>query len=223
MTAAWTAAVVTFLAVVVALLKEELQALWRKPELTLHVRLAPPDCHKTELTVFNQQTGAVIDRWPCYYFRVWVENTGNVRAKQVQVFASRLLRKQADGTFKEEPQFLPMNFKWSHTGEVFTKGISPKMGKHCDIGHLVHPTHVANAGHTIASVPGGKTVVCLDLEVTPNTRTHLVGPGIYRIELRIAAANVKPVVKTIELTQTGDWSDDEAKMFSDGVGFRAVL
>ena len=65
--AGWAAAVATFLAVVVALLKEDIQA------------LAPPDCHKTEFAVFNPQTGAVIDRWPCYYFRIWIENVGNVR------------------------------------------------------------------------------------------------------------------------------------------------
>ena len=221
--AGWTAAIATFLAVIVALLKEELMALWRRPNLAARAHLSPPDCHKTEITVTNQQTGTIIDRWPCYYLRIWVENTGNVRAEQVQVFVSRLLRKHADGTFKEERQFLPMNLRWSHTGEVFTSGISPKMGKHCDVGHIIHPGKAATATHTVPAVPSGKAVMGLDLEVAPNTGTHLLGPGTYRLELRLAASNSPPVLKTVELTLTGDWFDDESRMFTDGVGFREAL
>ena len=221
--AAWTAAIATFLAVIVALLKEELVALWRRPNLAARAQLSAPDCHKTEITFTNQQTGTIVDRWPCYYLRIWVENTGNVRAEQVQIFVSRLLRKHADGMFKEERQFLPMNLRWSHTKEVFTSGISPKMGKHCDIGYIVHPSKAATAGHSVPGVPPGKVVMCLDLEVAPNTRTHLLGPGTYRLELRLAASNSPPVPKTVELTLTGDWFDDESRMFADGVGFREVL
>jgi hypothetical protein len=96
------------------------------------------------------------------------------------------------------------------------------MGKHCDIFHIFHPANVVMGGHALADVAPGKTIGCLDLELAPNTRSHLLGPDIYKLQLRIAGANFEPVVTTIELTQTGNWFDDEAKMFSDGVGFRAV-
>src|SRR6266545_1431623 len=114
------AAIATVLAVIVALLKEDIVAIWRRPRLKARASLSAPDCHKTVITMTNVQTGAV-DSWPCFYFRMWVENAGHVRATQVQVFIRRLLRQHADGTFREELQFLPMNLKWSHTGEVFAQ------------------------------------------------------------------------------------------------------
>jgi len=213
-------AVATFLAVLVALLKDELVSIWRKPSLTVRISLAPPDCHKTEIAVSNAETGEFVGVWPCYYLRIWVENTGNARAKYVEVFARRLLRKHADDQFKEEPQFLPINLKWSHTGEVILPGISSKMGRFCDIGHMVSPDKTVAAGHAIRGVAAGQTVLCLDLQVAPNTRTHLVSPGIYRLQIRVAAANSRPVDHMIELTLTGKWFDDQAKMFTDGLGFR---
>jgi hypothetical protein len=218
--AAWAAASATFLAALVALLKEDLVSLWRRPRLDVRIRLAPPDCHKTEFTLGSARTGEFLGAWPCYYLRVWVENLGNIRAKYVEVFARRLLRKHADDRFKEEPQFLPINLKWSHTGEVILPGISSEMGRFCDIGHVVHPDATAKVGHAISGTAPGVTVFCLDLQVAPNTKTHLLSPGIYRLEIRVAAANSRPVDHTIELTLTGKWFEDQAKMFTDGLGFR---
>jgi hypothetical protein len=220
--AAWAAAAVTFLAVIVALFRNELRALWRRPRMSLQASLAPPDCHKTEVRVTDLTGRVIVGPSPCYYLRVWVENVGNLRAEQVQVFVSRLLRRHADGNFREEPQFLPMNLKWSHTGEVFAPGLSPKMGKHCDVAHVVHPSGTATVGHALSAVQAGNTVACLNLEVPPSTRSHLLSPGAYRLELRIAASNMLPLVRMIELTHTGVWFDDETRMFSDGLGFHVV-
>jgi len=74
-TAKWAGAIATFLAVIVALLKEEITRVWRKPELVARVKLHAPDCHKTKATFLNPITHQpdVVD---CYYFRVWVENKG---------------------------------------------------------------------------------------------------------------------------------------------------
>jgi hypothetical protein len=218
--AAWAAAVSTFLAVLVALLKEDLVSLWRKPSLKVRINLSPPDCHKTEFTFGNARTGEFLWACACYYLRIWVENAGSVRAKHVEVFARRLLRKHADDQFKEEPKFLPINLKWSHTEEVILPGISSKMGRFCDIGHLVHPHRTKDVGHALPTVAAGVTVFCLDLQVAPHTRTHLLSPGTYKLEVRVAAANSKPVDHMIELTLTGRWFDEEAKMFTDGLGFR---
>jgi hypothetical protein len=226
--AAWVGAVATFIAVVVALFKEDLRRWWRRPVLQASLRLAAPDCHKTELLAVQPQSGKALGKWPCYYFRLWVENSGNLRAEQVQVYASRLLRKHADGGFREDTRFLPMNLKWAHAQqrfggrEIFAEGISPKMGKHCDLGHIAHPAMRAQTGQTLPDVAADATIMELDIEVAPLTRSHLIPPGIYRLELRLAAANSTPVTKTLELTLTGQWHDEESKMFSDGVGLKDV-
>jgi hypothetical protein len=138
------------------------------------------------------------------------------------VFIRRLLRQHADGTFREEPQFLPMNLKWSHTGEVFASGISPRMGQFCDVGHIVHPNNTNTAGHAVDGLPAGTTVMCLNVEAATNTRTHLLTPSAYRLELLVGAANVTPISKTVEIQLTGRWFDETDRMFADGVGFREV-
>jgi hypothetical protein len=226
--AVWTGSIATLLAVVVALFKEQFVRIWRRPRLEARVRLSAPDCHKTQMTLFNKSTGAVIGSADCYYFRLWVENTGNQRAEKVQVFLSKLSRRHADGSFVEDKSFLPMNLRWSHSQlsplgpEIFAEGISPKMGKHCDLGHMIDSSKRVAFGVNLPNVEAGKTILELDLEVAPNTLTHFVPPGAYRLEMRLAAANAEPVTKTIEINHTGDWYPDENKMFSDGFGMKEI-
>ena len=202
--------------------------IWRRPKLETRVRLSVPDCHKTQMTLFDQKTGAVVERAGCYYFRIWVENIGNQRAEKVQVFLSKLFRRHADGSFMEDKSFLPMNLRWSHSQllpfgpEIFAEGISPKMGKHCDLGHIIDPRKRVAFGINLSNVAVGKTILELDLEVAPNTLIHLVPPAVYRLELKLAAANAEPETKTIEINHTGDWYLEETKMFSDGFGMKEI-
>jgi hypothetical protein len=145
----WLGILITLAAVLVALFKDEFWRHWRRPELKGSISLSPPDCNKGP--IFRQPDGLSAD---CYYLRLWVENTGKTRAEIVQVFAAKLLRKGADGTYAEAEDFNPMNLKWSHGEEVFTSGISPGMGRHCNIGHLVNPrskTPPRRCGRTLRS------------------------------------------------------------------------
>jgi len=227
-TASLIGAVATTLAVVVALLREEIIHLWRKPVLEARVHLGPPDCHKTIIELLDKRDGQRLGMAHCFYFRIWIENTGNQRAEKVQVFAAKLLRRHADGSFREEQSFLPMNLRWAHSQqsllgpEIFAEGVSPHMGKHCDLGHMVDPERRAGFGHELDSVPKAKTILVLDLEVQPNTGSHMLAPGVYRMVLKLAAANARPVTTTIELNHTGDWFADEVRMFRDGIGITIV-
>jgi len=40
--------------------------------------------------------------------------------------------------------------------------------------------------------------------------------------LKIAAGNVAPIDKTLELTVTDNWFDEEEVLFRDGIGLRLV-
>ena len=46
--------------------------------------------------------------------------------------------------------------------------------------------------------------------------------GTYRLELSIAGVNALPKTKTLEITVTGDWYDDQQEMFRDGVRIRLL-
>jgi hypothetical protein len=215
----WSA-ITALLALLVALFKEEIQAWWRKPILTVRATLAPPDCHRTTMSIVSG--GAVIGQLPCYYLRLWVENTGRTTATDVQVFLFQLSRRNDEGHFKPQHNFLPMNLKWAHSGDALAKGLSRGMGRHCDLGHIVHPNSASTVGYTLTGGIAGQTVLCLDLEVHPATMTHLWPPGDYRLDFRVAAANTTPVEQSLTLKLSGQWFDDEAEMFVKGVELRLL-
>lgn len=136
-------------------------------------------------------------------------------------------RQQADKTFKQVENFLPMNLRWSYpplggVPEIFTEGISPEMGKHCDLDHITDPQACAKFLPNAPHVPPEKAFLELDFEFPPNTLGHILAPGVYRLHLRLAAANSSPVNKTVEITVTGDWYPDQEEMFSEAVGLRQV-
>lgn len=226
--AQWFSAAATFLAVLVALFKNEITQWWRRPKLSARIKLSPPYCSKTQLDYVAHKNGRTVGRADCYYLRIWIENLGKTRAQQVQVYASKLWKRTADGSFGVVDSFLPMNLKWAHGPsppkgpEIFADGISPRMGKHCDLGHLVDPSHRVNVGHDLDGVAKDQTLLALDLEVEPNTLTHLIAPGEYRLQLRIAGGNCLPITRTIELTLTGRWFADQGRMFTDGLGIKVV-
>jgi hypothetical protein len=116
-----------------------------------------------------------------------------------------------------------MNLRWSHNQnatsgpEIFAEGISPFMGKHCDLGHILDPKLRAAVGQTTPGTTIDKNTLVLDLEVAPNTNSHLLSPGNYRLELKIAAANSRPVVKLVEIRLSEKWFDDEKLMLTDGI------
>ncbi len=224
----WAAAAITFLAVLVALFKDELLRWWRRPKLAVSIPMRPPDCQKTTLNYTVQHPTLLHASADCYYLRLWIENMGKTRAERVQVFAAKLLRKNSDRSFMQVEDFFPMNLRWTHgqpgslAPVIFADGISSEMGMHCDLGHLIDPAHYADLGQTLPAVVAGQTILALDLEVAPNTKSHLIPPGVYQLYLRIAAANCKPITRVIELNITGRWFADQDHMFSDGIGIRVV-
>jgi len=228
--AQWVGAAATLLAVLVALFKTEIVNWWRRPILEASVFLEPPYCHSTTLHFSVQKTALTFVQAQCYYFRLWIANRGKTRADRVQIFAARLFRKIADGTFKEDRSFLPMNLRWAHGHsrepgggpEIYAEGISPEMGKHCDLGHVTDPNYRSDLREDLDGVPTESTIFALDLEVNPNTKSNLLSPGTYRLELQVAAANSRPVKKVVEITITGKWFADERQMFQDGIGLRVV-
>jgi hypothetical protein len=219
--AQWAGAIGTLLAVCIALFRDLLYKKFYHPELVCTIKLAPPDSIKT-LSIYKPAPIVAPKQIEGYHFRLWVSNEGNVRAEKIQVFAEKITRKLPDGTFTPVDNFLPMNFVWANTHEVFAEGIAPSMGKHCDLCHIADPSALVDLGENLNDVSAGKTILALDLEVKPFTNNHLLPPGTYNLTLKIAGANSLPKSYTLEITITGDWYDKEAKMFTDGIRIKIL-
>jgi hypothetical protein len=153
------------------------------------------------------------------FSRLWVENNGNATARNAEVDAKELRRKRLDGTWERVGAFPPMNLKWANVGKIYLD-IAPGMGKHCDIGHIVDPSRrqfVAGEDAPGLNLTHQQTSFTFDLMVSPNNKTHIVGPGEYQLDIRVAAENVSPIKRTITLSLRGTWDEDETRMLRDGV------
>lgn len=220
-------ALVTLLLAVVAAFQDKIRAWITQPRLEVTVVNGPPNCHKIPLSGFGARTmlGARPVTAESYYFRIRVKNSGANRAEHVEVYAAELMKRQADGAFKKVDSFLPMNLLWAHVNESFLPAISPGMEKLCNLGHVIKPSErsqFAGEDNPALGVTDERVVFSFDLEVKPNTLSHLIAPGVYQVRLLVAAANAEPVEKTMEINLTGDWHDDESKMLGEGVGLKMV-
>jgi hypothetical protein len=55
----------------------------------------------------------------------------------------------------------------------------------------------------------------LDVEVSPNTGSHLILPGEYRIKLVFAANNLNPINKIYSLIIADKWTEDQKEMLEN--------
>lgn len=119
-----------------------------------------------------------------------------------------------------------MNLRWAHSQQnpvIFTDGISPKMGKHCDFGHIIDPQLYLIQNISPLNISNNLTLFELDLEVLPYTYSHMLPPGEYQVELKIAASNCSPITKKFKINHTGIWFANEVDMFTKGIGIKEIL
>ncbi len=116
----WWVAIGTIGAVIYAIYREGFWAWWHRPKLSLSIKMGRPDCVKTTLT--DQKTGKKVA--DAYFFRMLVKNDGETRAKNAEVYAEKLERRDDGQGFKTVDEFPPMDFKWSHVGRPL-QSISP--------------------------------------------------------------------------------------------------
>jgi hypothetical protein len=209
----WAVAIGTLVLALVAVFQQWLQELFVHPKLNLDVRLARPDAEKT---LFNNGVDV-------YYFRLAVTNTGNMAAHDVQVYVSGIEREAADKSYKPVERFMPMALIWAHMGSPTKPHLLPNMPRSfCDLGHISDPARKAGTFEALPEVAPDATVLALDLEVKPNSKGYLLGPGTYRLSLKVAASNCPPRDYILEAVVRGQWFADEDKMLSDGIGLRIL-
>ncbi len=210
--AQWAGAVATFLAVLVALFKDSIREWWRKPELEITCRNEPPWTVRTPLFV-HDAAGRLLWTGDSYWVRVKVENKGRTRAEKVQVSLSKLCYSPGpDASSSEDStrQHFPLNLKWSHYHVPILDGISPAMAALCDIIALSDPAnpHIPK----VANAPLNIAIGMLQLEVDLPPEFNSLRPGYWKLCLRIAAANAKPIDKTLLFSHTGEWRQADTDM-----------
>lgn len=212
----WVVGVGTLILAAVAVFQETIRGWFYRPTLEISTRTEPPDC--VAVPIRNQNDGTFIAN--SVYLRLKVANSGNATARNAEVYADRLERKRADGTWERVTAFPPMNLRWSNIGAIYFPSIAPGMSKHCDLGHIVDPArrHLVHEDSPSLALTPTQTSLAFDLMVAPNHRGHIIGPGEYRLDIVVAAENAMPVRRTVTINLRGPWFADEEHMLRDGVG-----
>jgi hypothetical protein len=205
--AQWLAFVATTAAVIVALFKEAIIRRFRHPKLTVKLEAKDPYIVRTRL---REQDWS---GWR-YFIRMSIGNAGKVRADKVEVFLSQALM-QRNGSYEPVSNFTPMNLRWSYTNyerpDIYVDGISPDMGRLCDLGAISDP-----ACPSLQPLSDTRTRLSLRTE-SLSLNTEWLGPGRYKFKVQIAGSNCEPKAYWIDLHLTGLWDDDPSKMMSNGV------
>jgi hypothetical protein len=211
----WLVAVGTLVLAAVAIFQETIRGWFYRPAFQVSIKTEPPDC--VAVPFGPLPNGMMID---AFYLRLWIENTGNATAKNAEVYADELRRQRLDGTSEPVRSFPPMNLKWANIGVIYFPAIAPKMGKHCDLGHITDPARrqLLSGDVPRLGLTNQQTSLAFDLMVAPNHKGHIVGPGEYQLDIRVAAENALPVKRTITISLQGTWYPDETTMLRDGVG-----
>ena len=183
---------------------------FRKPKLSISIKVAPPDCHKTSFYRSD------VDRKVCdtYYFRFRIENAGNFFAENIEVMVTEVYKKKYD-QYEKETSFLPLNLVWSHYRQMTMPKIQPKLFKHLDFGYMLKSENEHLDRFNITERP--KVIFELDVAVRPNTGSHILLPGDYKIKIIFAGNNVSPIEKTYKVVVKDAWDDNEERMLQNNI------
>jgi hypothetical protein len=208
----------TIVLAAVAIFPDTVRGWFYKPTLEVSIKTQPPDCLAMP---FTRQVGTLIGNG--YYLRLRVKNSGNTIGRNVEVYASQLLRRRADNiTWDIVTDFPTMNLKWANIHTIYFPMIVPDMGRHCDLGHIVDPA-IRNHPDLREENPrlqltNQQPSLAFDVIARPNNKGHIIGPGDYQLKILIGAENSRrPIEKTVSISLK-HWYADEATMLRDGVG-----
>jgi hypothetical protein len=196
-------AFLTGCAVIVALFQEQIKNWFNQSILNMSISKSPPDCHQINLTYANngQYAGKAI------YVRIKVNHLRGSIAKNVEIIASKLMKKNKNGRWVNVKTFLPMNLQWSHT-HYQTVTIPPKSFRHCDLGSFRQPKLVTN--------------FIIDTIVQPNQvangrMPNVLTPGDYQLECVLSGENIKPQIKRWFISFSPNWSNTESIMLKKNI------
>jgi hypothetical protein len=193
-------------ALLIALFHEDYKRWRSKPKLHAFINTDPPCCVRVE---HMQILEGSLQR-PHYALRLRIMNSGNAQARDVEVYAKNLQRKNGHGKFESVA-----NFDGIYLVSLDT--LNPKMPKYRDLARVFCKDHLPTSVYSHLSPPaedylGNRTVI--DLAPPVGGWGQVFGPGIYRLTIVLGAANASPIEKALEIKVTGTWPGVEPQKVS---------
>jgi hypothetical protein len=194
-----------------------------RPRLKIHYENKSPYCINIQ-KIKEKKKGKIIRRSiilrsNSYYFRFGVINEGKRPAENVEVYAEKLFLIQNEKPI-ERKEFIPMNLLWQDHNKCVTLSILHGMERLCNLGHIIDPKKrkiFDENPFPPREVSNNNTVLFIEVETKLNTKTHIIGPGIYELHIFVGASNADPRREKIRFCVTGKWYTDETLMYTDGM------
>jgi hypothetical protein len=92
-----------------------------------------------------------------------------------------------------------MNLVWAnHPGLMYFPIIGPRGSQRpCDVGHIIDPADrldFPEENNTQLGLRPDQVSLAFDVIARPNHQGHIVGPGLYRLDIEVAARERPPVI-----------------------------
>lgn len=203
-------AVVTFLALLVALFQERIRKYWNRAILDMKINLIPPDSHKIAL---SNQNGEIVGQ--TIYIRIKVIHKKGSAGENVEIMPTNFWRVDEENNLSVLKYFLPISLVWSHfQPRTNIIRVPVSLFRHCDFGHF------------LKTEKGNKAILLLDTMVQPNPVAddeipNMIKPGKYQFELLLSGDNVKALRKKWEI-EFDNWNDDESTMLNNNIKIKEI-
>lgn len=225
-----------FVAAVSLLFGERIKLWFSHPNLNIEIQDGPPDCMMLPFGYPNTSDPRTWSVTASYWLRFRVINKRVFSAKQVEAYLSRVFRLSPEGQWTELKRYIPLNLTWSHADmdrtmeRMLFPRVTKKIERHWDLGHFIFPgdrNDVSNPDTGfIYENPGpvlpvlfpekseaelielSRTIMILHLDtaIKPSSRSYMLGPGTYKLEIRVNGENTKkPVTINIKVEVPETW------------------
>jgi len=199
-------AIVTLLAVAVALFQERLKRYWNRAIMDMKINLEPPDCHQIMLNLPSLSGMGL----PSIYIRIKVVHISGPSAENVEITPVNFWEVEEGNKLRPLKYFLPISLTWSHFQPKtnYTR-IPAESFRHCDFGFFIQEGQSSFA------------VLKLDTIVQPNLvaqgkTPNVIMPGKYQFELLLCGDNIKSLRKRW-LLEFKNWNDQEFDMLNNNI------
>nr|WP_314370514.1 hypothetical protein [uncultured Acinetobacter sp.] len=189
---------VTVLAMIVALFKEDIRGLFIKPKLDLS--------KDNKLNEVTQRLGQNNVEAMNYHYTTYVQNTGNIPAKEVEVYLTSLKhKKNNEQSYKDiEIDSIPLTWKNSESKQIM---IPRNSRKSLILFQVLPPSNVSTPDQPPPNASNQSQI-----QIGTNKYSVDVETGEWDVVFSIYADNAKPINIHLTINWNGTWESRLTEM-----------
>ncbi len=189
---------VTVLAMIVALFKEDIRGIFIKPKLDLN--------KENKLNEVTQRTGQNNVEAMSYHYTTFVHNTGNIPAKEVEVYLTSLKhKKNSEQNYKEiEIDSIPLTWKNSESKQIM---IPRNSRKSLILFQILPPSDVSTPDQPPPNASNQSQI-----QIGTNKYSVDVENAEWNVLFSIYADNAKPINIRLTISWNGKWESRLTEM-----------